>query len=75
VCEAVAAFEFHWRGELFKVGTHTGVAAFEGGFGDLTEIVRHADAACHRAKHAGPGNVKVHEDVLLRGADDAAVPA
>jgi PleD family two-component response regulator len=37
----------------------------------MAEIVRHADAACYHAKHAGRGNVKVHEDLLLRSTGAA----
>jgi diguanylate cyclase (GGDEF)-like protein len=63
----VHGFRFEWEGHAFDIGASIGLVPIHAGSGDLTDVLRAADAACYVVKDAG-GN-GVHQFSL----DDTAI--
>jgi diguanylate cyclase (GGDEF)-like protein/PAS domain S-box-containing protein len=59
IVESIAAIDFAWQEQVFKVGASIGVAQIEGKTLDADELYRQADAACYVAKRNGRGCVVV----------------
>jgi len=55
IVDAIAALEFEWHGQVFKVGTSVGVASITRDTNDPVELFKLADAACYEAKRNGRG--------------------
>lgn len=56
---AVQNFRFVWEGNTFELGVSIGLVEITAATGDEAEVLRAADAACYRAKHAGRNRVHV----------------
>ncbi len=61
---------FAWDERTFRVGFSMGVVPITALSGDLSDVLRHADAACYAAKDQGRGRFHV-----VHKADDAIVTA
>ncbi|MFZ6046262.1 PAS domain S-box protein [Pseudomonas sp. CR3202] len=48
-----------WDGQEFRVGASVGIACIHSGNAHPTELLKQADTACYRAKHAGRGQFAV----------------
>ena len=59
LCQAVAAFEFHWEGREFRPGISVGVVPIAGGRQSVAQVLSAADACCYKAKDAGRNRVYV----------------
>ena len=57
--DAIGAFRFSWEGRTFGVGASIGLIAVTQAAGDVSEVLRHADAACYEAKEKGRNRVHV----------------
>ena len=66
--EDVAAFRFHWAGQVFSSGVSAGLARREPGL-TPTELLSRADVACYAAKAEGRGRTALYR------ADEASVAA
>lgn len=56
----IAALDFVWEGERFKVGASVGVASLTPDCRAIDEVIANADRGCYSAKAAGRGTVSVH---------------
>jgi diguanylate cyclase (GGDEF)-like protein/PAS domain S-box-containing protein len=61
LCQAVAAFEFHWEGRRFHPGISVGVVPIAGGQQSVAQVLSAADACCYKAKDAGRNRVYVQD--------------
>ncbi len=59
--EAVWDFQFVWEGQSFRVGVSIGLVAITEATTDLTELLKHADAACYMAKDLGRNRIHVYQ--------------
>ncbi|MCY1524218.1 putative diguanylate cyclase DgcE [compost metagenome] len=57
--EQIQALALHWEGQEFRVGASVGMACIHSGNAQPTELLKQADTACYRAKHAGRGQFAV----------------
>lgn len=55
IVDAIAALEFEWHEQVFRVGASIGVASISGETNDPVELFKLADAACYEAKRNGRG--------------------
>jgi len=56
---AVENFRFPWEGNTFKLGASIGLVEINRSCDSEADVVRAADKACYRAKHAGRNRVQV----------------
>ena len=61
LCQAVAAFEFHWESRRFRPGISVGVVPIAGGRQSVPQVLSAADACCYQAKDAGRNRVFVQK--------------
>lgn len=59
---AVEAERLEWEGSSYSVGASIGLVVVNGAHADAAEVLRAADAACYKAKHAGRNQVSVAAD-------------
>lgn len=66
--QVVDAFRFSWSDRVFRVGVSIGALEFNGGEGNLTDLMSAADLACFAAKTSGRGRTHVYaaEDAYLQ---------
>lgn len=55
IVDAIAALEFKWHEQVFRVGASIGVASITAKTSDPVELFKLADAACYEAKRSGRG--------------------
>lgn len=60
VRHSVEEFRFVKDGRTFKIGTSIGMVPINEHSGDLSEVMREADAACYEAKDAGRNRVHIY---------------
>jgi diguanylate cyclase (GGDEF)-like protein/PAS domain S-box-containing protein len=58
--EAVAAYRLHWEDKSFALGASIGLVPIDAGSGDVTDVLRAADAACYVAKDAGRNRIHLY---------------
>ncbi len=65
--KAVQDFQFFWEEHSFKVGVSIGMVVITEAIPNLSELLKHADAACYMAKDLGRNRIHVYqtEDVDL----------
>jgi diguanylate cyclase (GGDEF)-like protein/PAS domain S-box-containing protein len=56
---AVENFRFVWEGSTFTLGVSMGLVEINQSCGSEADVVRAADTACYRAKHAGRNRIHV----------------
>ncbi len=54
---AVQDFRFTWEGSTFALGVSIGLVEIAAGCGTESDMLRAADTACYRAKHAGRNRI------------------
>ena len=57
---AVAEYRFVWEGKAHTVGVSIGVVAIVDDVGDITDVLKAADAACYVAKEGGRNRIHVY---------------
>ncbi len=57
---AVQDYRFSWEGHSFNVGVSMGLVPITETTGNLTELLKQADAACYVAKDKGRNRIHVH---------------
>lgn len=58
--QLIEEFQFHWEGQVFRVGVSIGLVAVSSENSDLKELLKQADAACYMAKDQGCNRVHVY---------------
>ncbi|WP_320822738.1 EAL domain-containing protein [Reinekea sp.] len=58
--DAVAEFRFVWEGKTHTVGVSIGVVCIVDDVGDMTDVLKAADAACYVAKEGGRNRIHVY---------------
>jgi diguanylate cyclase (GGDEF)-like protein len=60
-------FQFSWEGETFQIGVSIGLVAIDETTASVTELLKHADAACYIAKDMGRNQIQVYnpDDTIL----------
>ena len=53
-------FHFVWEGQSFRIGVSIGLVAIDESTPSLTELLRHADAACYMAKDLGRNRIHMY---------------
>ncbi|MFT5738704.1 MAG: diguanylate cyclase (GGDEF)-like protein/PAS domain S-box-containing protein [Gammaproteobacteria bacterium] len=53
-------FQFRWEGQSFRIGVSIGLVAINESTPSLTELMKHADAACYMAKDLGRNRIHVY---------------
>ncbi|MGA7520877.1 MAG: GGDEF domain-containing protein, partial [Acidobacteriaceae bacterium] len=56
----IAAIDFHWEENSFKISASIGVASIRP-TKDVVSLLKEADTACYEAKRSGRNQIKVHE--------------
>lgn len=56
----IQEFHFIWEGQSFRIGVSIGLVAIDESTPSLTELLRHADAACYTAKDLGRNRIHVY---------------
>ncbi len=69
VCKTINDYRFVWAGRSFKLGASVGVIPINQLSGNISEVMRAADAACYTAKDAGRNRIHVHEPGGIEVAD------
>ena len=62
VREAIDQFRFNWAGRNFRLGASIGVIPINFSSGNITNVMRSADAACYAAKDAGRNRIHVYSE-------------
>jgi diguanylate cyclase (GGDEF)-like protein/PAS domain S-box-containing protein len=57
--EQIQTLALHWEGQEFHVGASVGMACIHSGNAQPADLLKQADTACYRAKHAGRGQFAV----------------
>jgi len=60
--DAVADYRFLWEGKAYTVGVSIGVVSIIGSDGDITDVLKAADAACYAAKERGRNRIHVYNE-------------
>ncbi len=60
--KAIQDFHFCWEDHTFKVGVSIGLVAITEITADLSELLKHADAACYMAKDQGRNRIHVYHE-------------
>jgi len=65
--EAIAGYRFQWEGKTHIVGVSIGVVSITENAGDITDVLKAADAACYAAKESGRNRIHVYheQDTIL----------
>lgn len=66
ILETIQSGDFLWKHWRLRMSTCIGLAPIHPDAGDVTTIMREADAACFAAKDLGPGSVHEHGEQDLR---------
>jgi diguanylate cyclase (GGDEF)-like protein/PAS domain S-box-containing protein len=61
ILQAVQDFQFSWDDYSFKLGVSIGLVSIGETSPNLTELMKHADAACYVAKDNGRNRIHVHD--------------
>jgi diguanylate cyclase (GGDEF)-like protein len=63
----IQEFQFSWEGETFQIGVSIGLVAIDETTASVTELLKHADAACYIAKDMGRNQIQVYnpDDTIL----------
>ncbi|HKJ53735.1 MAG TPA: EAL domain-containing protein [Gammaproteobacteria bacterium] len=63
----IQEFQFSWEGETFQIGVSIGLVAIDQTTASVTELLKHADAACYIAKDMGRNQIQVYnpDDTIL----------
>ncbi len=59
--KAVRDYKFTWQEHSFKVGVSIGLVPITPDTGNLTELMKQADAACYMAKDKGRNRIHVYD--------------
>ena len=62
VREAIDQFRFNWAGRNFRLGASIGVIPINFSSGNITKVMRSADAACYAAKDAGRNRIHIYSE-------------
>ncbi len=62
VRESIDAFRFMWAGRHFRLGASIGVIPINFSSGNISNVMRSADAACYAAKDAGRNRIHVYSE-------------
>jgi diguanylate cyclase (GGDEF)-like protein/PAS domain S-box-containing protein len=68
VRETIAGFRFMWAGRNFRLGASIGVIPIDFSSGNISNVMRSADAACYAAKDAGRNRIHVYSEDNLEVA-------
>ena len=68
VREAIDQFRFNWAGRSFRLGASIGVIPINFSSGNITNVMRSADAACYAAKDAGRNRIHIYSEDNLEVA-------
>jgi len=60
--DAVAEYRFQWEGKTHTVGVSIGVVSITDDSGDITDVLKAADAACYAAKESGRNRIHVYHE-------------
>ena len=58
--QAVQDFQFIWGDQLFRIGVSIGLVAIDDTTQSLTDLLKHADAACYMAKDLGRNRIHIY---------------
>jgi len=61
ILKAIQDYQFSWQDYSFKLGVSIGLVAITKNSPNLSELLKHADAACYVAKDNGRNRVHVHD--------------
>ena len=61
ILQAIQDFQFSWDDYSFKLGVSIGLVPISETSPNLTELLKHADAACYVAKDNGRNRIHVHD--------------
>ena len=70
---AIHEHRFHWEDKVFRIGISIGIAALTSDIIDVSDIMKHADAACYAAKDLGRNRIHIHspdDDELTQQRSD-----
>ncbi|MFL0801272.1 MAG: EAL domain-containing protein [Agarilytica sp.] len=60
ILKAVQDFQFAWEGHVFRIGVSIGLVPVESEILKMSELLKHADAACYMAKDLGRNRIHVY---------------
>jgi EAL domain-containing protein (putative c-di-GMP-specific phosphodiesterase class I) len=60
LCKAVAEIRFLWEKKHFNIGVSIGLVVIDETTGDVTDILKNADAACYAAKEQGRNRIHLY---------------
>jgi diguanylate cyclase (GGDEF)-like protein len=65
--EKIADFRFAWEGRTFSIGVSIGLVPIDAQIENISQALKHADAACYAAKDAGRNRIHIyhHDDSYL----------
>jgi diguanylate cyclase (GGDEF)-like protein/PAS domain S-box-containing protein len=69
VRQQIKSFRFYWEDKEFELGISVGLVSITDFSGDLTDVLRSADSACHLAKDLGRDRIHVYRQDDQRLAD------
>jgi diguanylate cyclase (GGDEF)-like protein/PAS domain S-box-containing protein len=58
--KAIQEYLFLWEGQTFKIGVSIGLVPISNTTANLTELLKHADAACYMAKDSGRNRIQIY---------------
>ncbi len=60
ILKAIVDYQFFWDGKVFRIGVSIGLVAITEFSGNITEVLKRADAACYLAKDLGRNRVHIY---------------
>lgn len=61
IIHSISSYEFNWEGNTFTIGVSVGIVPVNSQSGNINEVMKHADAACHTAREQGKNLAYVHD--------------
>ncbi len=61
IVHSISSYEFNWKEETYTVGVSIGIVPVDSQTGNINEVMKHADAACHAAREQGRNRTYVYD--------------
>jgi len=61
IIHSISSYEFNWEGNTFTIGVSIGIVPVNSQTGNINEVMKHADAACHTAREQGKNLAYVYD--------------
>jgi len=61
IIHSISSYDFSWEGNKFTIGVSVGIVPVTSQTGNINEVMKHADVACHTAREQGQNRTYVYD--------------